>query len=283
MAMDPQDMAMQAQDLRAMQEDPSLETSPQVDPTQPVMEPQMVPPGAPPGMDMGGMPPELAQIMQDPAMMEQAMQDPQLGPMLQQMMGGGQEMMPGQYDQMQPPDPVQMIQELHLQASAAILQEMLRIISETSQGKMYALPIATKSVADLTGAYKALMDANNQKEEIPPELAFEMEQAKLQNQLDVENARLQIELERAQMEMQFKQQEADMKLQMMQQQMEMKWQEGQAKLQLESQKAQLQTQQKDEAHFQQLSQQQEQHSQQLSMQEEQAEMQKQQAKDDSSE
>jgi hypothetical protein len=279
MAMDPQDMAMQAQDLRAMQEDPSLETSQQFDPTQPVMDPQMVPPGAPPGMDMGGMPPEIAQLMQDPAMMEQAMQDPQLGPMLQQMMqGGGGQPMAGQ-----PPNPIQQIQDLHLQASMALLQEMLRIIADIGQGKTYNLDMASKAVSEMAGSYKTLMEANNQKEEIPPELAFEMEQAKLKNQLDIENARLQIELERANMEMQFKQREADLKLQMMQQQMEMKWEEGQAKLQLESQKAQLQTQQKDEAHFQQLSQQQEQHSQQLSMQEEQQEMQKQQEKNGSSE
>ncbi len=280
MAMNPQDMALQSQALREQQVDPSLETSQQFDPNMPQPDPSMVPPGAPTGPDMGGLPPEmLQQLAQDPAMLEQAMQDPQMGPMLQQMMqGGGQQMIPEQ-----PPDPVQMIQELHLQASAAILQEVLRIIGETSQGKEYALELATKAVQALTGSYKTLMDANNQKEEIPPELAFEMEQAKLQAQLETEQARLQIELERAQMEMQFKREEADLKLQMMQQQMEMKFQESQAKLQMEAEKATLQAQQKDEQHFQQLSQQQDQHSQQMSMQEDQAEMQKQQGKDDSSE
>lgn len=278
MGMDMQQMALEAQALREQQTDPSMETSPQFDPNMPQPDPSMVPPGAPAGPDMGGIPPEmLQQLAQDPALMQQAMQDPQMGPMLQQMMGGGQPMSG------QPPDPVAMIQELHLQASAAILQEVLRIISETSQGVKYDLGLATKSVQDLTTSYKTLMDANNQQEAIPPELQFEMEQAKLQNQLDIENARLQIELERAQMEMQFKQQEADLKLQMMQAKMEADWEAGQMKLQLEAEKSQLQAQQKDEQHFQQLSQQQEQHSQQLSMQEEQQQMQVQQAKDDSSE
>lgn len=278
MAMDPQQMALEVQALREQQGDPSMETSPQFDPNMPQPDPSMVPPGAPPGPDMGGLPPEmLQQLAQDPALMQQAMQDPQMGPMLQQMMGAGQPMSG------QPPDPVSAIQDLHLQTSAALLQETVRIIGEISQGKQYALDMATKAIQALTTSYKTLMDANNQKEEIPPELQYEMEQAKLQQQLDIENARLQIELERAQMEMQFKREEAQLKLQLMEQQAQLKLQESQAKLQMEAEKAQMQMQQQDEQHFQTLTQQEEQHSQQLSMQEEQQKMQKQQGKDGSSE
>lgn len=192
----------------------------------------------------------------------QAMQDPQMQQMLQSQgadptMQGQPPIDPAMLQQMQPPDPGMQAQQLHAEATVAVLQKVVEM-ANTPLDQLKPTEAAAALNSYVT-AFKTLHEAANQQEQIPAQLQFEMEQAKMESQLQFEKEKLQLEVRKAELEMQIKQMEAELNL-------EIKRAEGQMKLEQQAQ----QGQQKDEAHLQTLQQNQEQHDQQLSMQEEQA-------------
>jgi hypothetical protein len=216
---------------------------------------------------MGSLDQMMAQEGQQPSpapneleqMYMQAMQDPQM----QQMMQGGGEPMgqppidPATIMPQQPPDPGMVAQQLHAEATVAVLQKIIEL-SNTPLDQLDPFNAAT-AVNSYASAFKTLHEAANQEEQIPAQLQFEMEQAKMEAQMQHEQQKMALEVRKAEMEMQFKRMEAELNL-------EIKQAEGQLKLEQQAQ----QGQQKDEAHLQSLQQNEEQHSQQLSMQKEQA-------------
>ena len=177
-----------------------------------------------------------------------------------------------------PPDPAQLSQE----AQVVILQTIIKtstVRGLSAEGGELNLDVFANTINTLATAYKTLKDADNQKQEIPPEIQMEMEQQKLNSQLQAEQARLQIEQQRAAMELQIKQAEADVKLETMRQQAQLKIEQAQLDSQLKAQQAEQDAQIKQQSADLDLATKEDQHLQEMSMREQQQEQQASQSKD----
>lgn len=137
---------------------------------------------------------------QQMAMMQQQMgQDPSM--MAGMMQGMGQDPMMGMQPPQPPPDPV-----------SETVNYLLQVIGDQS----LAVDVKTKAILTLSQAIEKLSTGQGEAQSIPAELQYDLEQQKLEHEMEMDRQRLQLEQMKIMQELQMKVQESQMKMQIQQ-------------------------------------------------------------------